>query len=316
MTLTSTTDPRYPTDRHGLIHRGLAHAGGFTDYELSAAVARGELRKVVRGIFVRAMDRTPADNHRLLAIATYLSAGDDVVVSHQSAATLLGIEMLKPELGRAQIIIGRRSGGHKDRHRHVRVGVVPAGERTQVRGIQVTSLERTAVDVACTTAMKFAGALAVFDSALRLGADPGEIARLLEQRRRGVECARLAFGYADGRAENPGESWGRAQMIEAGLPVPRLQHTFFDENDRFVARTDYDWDGRLVAEFDGEIKYGKLLRPGESRADVVKREKEREDALRRMDVMVVRFTWKDLEAGRVAAMLREWLDRFNLMASG
>ncbi len=44
------------------------------------------------------------------------------------------------------------------------------------------------------------------------------------------------------------------------------------------------------------------------------REKKREDTLRRMGVMVVRWVWDDLEQGRVAAMLTEWLVTLALMA--
>lgn len=305
----------YPVDRYGLIHRGRAKAAGYTDYELNSAVNRGELIKLFRGVLIPADDRDALGTHRSLAIAAYLGAVGDKVLSHESAAVLLGLEMLKPDLTRAQLTTGYRAGGRKDAHRHMRVGVIPDEQRTVVDGIAVTSLERTAVDVACTTAMGFAGALAVFDSALRNGADAEEITRLLKRKRRGVECARRAFDFADASAENPGESWGRAQMIEAGLPVPRLQHMFYDERGKLIARTDYDWEGQLVAEFDGDVKYRKLLRPGENATDVVTREKKREDNLRRIGVMVIRFTWRDLEAGRVADMVREWLDRLELTAA-
>ncbi|MFW0794334.1 hypothetical protein AAFP30_11025 [Gordonia sp. CPCC 205515] len=133
--------------------------------------------------------------------------------------------------------------------------------------------------------------------------------------RRRVASARRALDYADADSETAGESWGRAQMIEAGLPIPRLQHTFFDQDGTFVARTDYDWQGRLAGEFDGMEKYQKHLRDGESPFDAMKREKEREDDLRRMGVMVVRWTWADLEAGRVVGMILEWLDLLGLAAA-
>ncbi|MEE3850786.1 hypothetical protein VZC37_10615 [Gordonia sp. LSe1-13] len=157
--------------------------------------------------------------------------------------------------------------------------------------------------------------LAVFDSALRLGADRDVMRAMLHGRRHGVGHARRALHHADSGAENPGESWVRAQLIEAGLPIPRLQHEFYDEDGRFVARTDFDWAGLLVAEFDGDVKYGKHLRPGETPFQAMKREKTREDALRRMDVMVIRWTWKDLENRVVAGQAREWLIRFHLLAA-
>ncbi|WP_308203661.1 hypothetical protein [Gordonia aquimaris] len=47
----------------------------------------------------------------------------------------------------------------------------------------------------------------------------------------------------------------------------------------------------------------------------MKREKTREDALRKLGMMVIRWTWKDLEKGVVAAQARAWLARLNLMAA-
>ncbi|WP_324290217.1 hypothetical protein [Gordonia sp. SL306] len=81
------------------------------------------------------------------------------------------------------------------------------------------------------------------------------------------------------------------------------------------ARTDYDWSALLVGEFDGDVKYRKHLRPGETPFDAMKREKEREDALGRLGIMVVRWTWKDLEKGRVVGLIREWPARLQLIAA-
>ncbi|MAU80991.1 MAG: hypothetical protein CME34_03805 [Gordonia sp.] len=236
-------------------------------------------------------------------------------LSHQSAATLHDLPMLKPNLRRVHVATGSKSGGHRSATRHAHVGELKPTEVVLVDGIRVTSLERTAVDIACTTSMGFAGALAVFDAALRLGADRTMMSTMLRRRRPGIALARRALHHADGASENPGESWGRAQMIEAGLPIPRLQHEFRDANGKLVARTDYDWGGLLVGEFDGDVKYRKHLKPGETPFDAMKREKEREDKLRKMGIMVIRWTWKDLEQGRVVGLIRDWLTRLSLSAA-
>lgn len=213
------------------------------------------------------------------------------------------------------MITGSSNGGYRTTTQHRHVGTLADHEIVVIDGIRVTSLERTAVDVACTTPMGFAGALAVFDSAERMGADRDVMARMLRGRRRGAAHARRALHHADGKSENPGESWGRAQMIEAGLPIPRLQHGFHDDDGNLIARTDYDWAGLLVGEFDGKVKYEKLVRPGESASDVVIREKDRENALRRRGVTVIRWTWSDLEKGLVAGFIREWLTRLAIAAA-
>ncbi|WP_253662573.1 type IV toxin-antitoxin system AbiEi family antitoxin domain-containing protein [Williamsia maris] len=304
----------FPIDRHGLVHRSNAVQSGHTDAQLARAVAAGELTRVMRGVFTHRSDRTPEQAHRLMGIATGSPDGS-VVVSHQSAATLHRLEMLRPQLRRVHLTVGNGVKAHRTAVRHEHEAHLADHEVTTIDGVLVTSLERTAVDVARTTSMGFAGALAVLDSALRLGADRSVMASMMLTARRGVAQARRALHHADGNAENPGESWSRAQMINAGLPPARLQHRFRSSTGELLARTDFDWAGLLVGEFDGMVKYQKLLRPGETPFDAMRREKEREDALRRAGIMVIRWTWTDLERGRVVPMVRDWLLRFRLVTA-
>lgn len=305
----------FPTDRHQLIYRDACLHAGHTDDDLRRARRRGEIVAVVRGAFVATADRTPEEVHRLHVVATHeLGLVTSGVLSHQSAAVIHQLGLLLPDLSRVHVTSDGAAHGGRTAARHDHVGPVPPDEIVIVDGVPVTSLEWTAVDVACTTQMGFAGALAVFDAALRLGADREKLERLVRATRRGIGTARRALLHADPAAENPGESWCRAQIIEAGLTIPRLQHEFHDENGSFIARTDFDWDGLLVGEFDGKIKYQKHLRPGENVTDAVVREKNREDALRRRGVIVVRFTWDDLRNGAVADKIRGWLVTLNLVA--
>jgi hypothetical protein len=82
----------------------------------------------------------------------------------------------------------------------------------------------------------------------------------------------------------------------AGLPAPVLQFDVYDERGRWLGRSDYSWHGgRLLGEFDGKIKYGQLLKPGQSPGDAVFNEKRREDLLRDTGARVVRFVWAELD---------------------
>ncbi|MGC4963116.1 hypothetical protein [Gordonia sp. DT101] len=297
----------FPTDRHGLIHRATVLSAHFSDEEYRRALRTKETISIGRGVCVPAGKRSPTEWHRLKAIAASVTSDVTPTLSHQSAAVIPGIEMLTPNLRRIHMTTGTPNGGYRTTTQHRHVGRFAPDEVVEIEGLPVTSLERTAVDIACSSPLGFAGALAVLDSALRKGADREVMARLLGSRRRGAAHARRALHHADGLSENPGESWGRAQMIEAGLPVPRLQHEFHGTDGKFIARTDYDWAGLLVGEFDGKVKYEKLVRPGESTSDVVIREKAREDGLRRLGIVVLRWTWNDLRQGRVVGMIREWL---------
>jgi hypothetical protein len=69
-----------------------------------------------------------------------------------------------------------------------------------------------------------------------------------------------------------------------------------------AGRCDFGWRRyRTVGEFDGRVKYGRLLKPGQSPGDVVFEEKVREDELRDLRWRVVRWTWPDLSPGGVVA---------------
>lgn len=228
------------------------------------------------------------------------------MLSHQSAASLHRLPLLKGELDSVHLLSGKTRGGHKRGRRHIHAGT-PGDSTTVTDGVRVTSLARTAVDVAA--AGSFAQALVVLDGALRLGVTPESLAGELAVRRRaGIAVARRALACADGDSESVGESWSRAQFILAELPPPRLQVCHQCRTQR--PRVDFDWDGRLVGEFDGFVKYGReFLRPGEAPADAVFREKVREDELRERGLMVVRWTWRDLEQNLVVPMVRRWLAR-------
>lgn len=320
-------EPTYPHDRYGLIHRQAALDAGFTDGIIRADVRDGRLRRLAAGTYTpitptdagdkaqAAADRIEQFRLRGIAVATGWRCPGATVLSHHSAAALHGLPMLAPPLTRVHLTNGEIGGGHVRRSTHVHAAELPDGDVTEVDGIPVTSLARTAADVAqwttSTHPMAFAKALVVFDAALARGEIAEALAlQLNRRRRRGTRAARSALEHANGLAESVGESWGRAQMIVAGLPVPTLQVEHHVAGQ--VYRVDGDWSGKLVWEFDGMVKYGGHLRQGETAADAVIREKVREDALRRSGVMVVRSWWSMLERGTLVPMLADWLDHFGL----
>lgn len=118
-------------------------------------------------------------------------------------------------------------------------------------------------------------------------------------------------GFSDGRSESPGETLSRIICWRAGLPAPTLQFDVFDDGGVLVGRTDFCWEAeRTLGEFDGKVKYGRLLPPGDTAQDVVYREKRREDALRDLGWQVVRWSWTDLHRGwLVAERLQRAFDR-------
>ncbi|GAC53603.1 hypothetical protein [Gordonia amicalis] len=310
--------PPFPTDRFGLIHRDAALNAGFSDEQLSGATARRELVRLIPGVWTPALDvPTGADSlekrHRLRALAVATSGpADGHPLSHVSAAALHELPMLHPDLSLVHVTTGRTSGGSIRAHRHLHAAPLEAGEVVEVDVIRVTSIERTAVDVA--TMSNFDQALVIFDAALREGADQTVMADLLAgRRRRSARNARRALPFANAAAESVGESWGRAQMIDAGLPIPTLQREFVIGGHTY--RSDFDWEELLVGEFDGLHKYGRLRSADESATDVVVREKLREDRLRAKGITVVRWTWSTLEKRQLAPLLQPWLAKLGLFAA-
>ena len=63
-----------------------------------------------------------------------------------------------------------------------------------------------------------------------------------------------------------------------------------------MGRCDFGWpEFKVLGEFDGKKKYGELLRrPGQTAEDVLIEEKRREDRLRSLGWIVVRWMWSDL----------------------
>ena len=118
----------------------------------------------------------------------------------------------------------------------------------------------------------------------------------------------LVLALADERFDGPGEARTFHALWRQGIEAPIPQHPVQDDHGRVVASLDFAWPHRGVwLEFDGRIKYERLLSAGERASDVVVREKAREDLVRRLTGWTcVRITWADLnDPRRVAAMVRQ-----------
>jgi hypothetical protein len=116
----------------------------------------------------------------------------------------------------------------------------------------------------------------------------------------GSRAAARVVAFADPRSESVGESRSRVLMHRLDLPGPDLQVRVLRRDGSEIGRCDFGWEAyRTVGEFDGRIKYGRLLRPGQSPGDAVFEEKRREDELRDHRWQVARWTWQDLDRPRV-----------------
>ena len=279
-------------------------ARGYTDDEVRRFGRR--LVSVRPGAYVAPDDErlgAPESRHLLAVRAAVSQVATGSVVSHVSAAVLHGIAVWDVPLDRVHVTRPGNSGGRRSRHLQLHVAPLPPEEIVVVDGIAVTSIARTVADLART--VPFEQAVVIADNALFRGRSddrarfgPVDLAAALARapRRHGAAAAWRVSAFANGLAESPGESRSRVAILGAGLPMPELQVVLHSAEGRPLGRVDFWWPAHcVVGEFDGRVKYGRLLRPGQSPGDAVFAEKVREDALREPGRKVARWTWGELD---------------------
>lgn len=287
-------------------------AAGFSDDEMRRLVRTGRLTPVRRGAYVQGgLPDGVLERHALHIAAAMRELAGDAVVSHVSAAVLHGLRIWGVPLERVHVTRRRAGGGRRGALVHVHVASLDPAEITTVAGLPVTSLARTAADLA--RMLPFEQAVVVVDSAMFYKrpdrVERGDLVDVLDAvpRRPGTRSARRVIDFSNGRSESVGESRSRLVIAAAGLPMPVLQWEVRGSATwALVGRVDFGWpELRTVGEFDGLVKYGRTLHPGQDVAEVLVAEKVREDALRDEDLGVVRWIWPDLaNFGATARRLR------------
>lgn len=238
--------------------------------------------------------------HRETIRGTVPRLASDALVSHTSAAVLHGLPVWNLHLDRVHFTRSRSYGGRRQRWLHLHVAPIDEVERVTVDGVNCTSLPRTLVDVARTLPPR--QAVAIGDRALTLGLDPQKLVWSLARAKGwpGIPRARRVVDFLDARRESPGESHSRVVLSDIGLRPSHTQYEVRDRLGQLVARTDFCWQEHgTIGEFDGRIKYGRVLNPDQDVEQVLIDEKRREDALRDLGWQVVRWTWPDLATAQV-----------------
>lgn len=297
----------------GLHLRSRLLASGWSEDEVRRLLRIGDLSRVRRGSYVVGpLPHEPVHRHRLAVQAAVRALAAAAVVSHASAAVLHGLPLWNVPLQRVHATRARPSGGRRSALVHVHTAPLHADEIVVVDGVAVTSVARTLVDLA--RVVPFEQAVVALDAALaRELVDGAALAEALLRATgwRGCPAARRAVAFAEPGAASVGESRSRVAILRAGLPRPLLQWEVHDGSGLRIGRTDFGWpELGAVGEFDGEIKYGRLLRPGQSAGEVVFAEKVREDHIRATGLAMARWTWAELGpafapvAARIRAQFR------------
>jgi hypothetical protein len=282
----------------GVVTRSQALAAGYTEAEIRRRRRRRQWLAIRRGAYVdrvafAAMNRD--QRHVALIHAVVRSLDRPAVVSHTSAAVIRGLPSWGLDLSLVHVTRGDLHSPRIEAGVHHHAGELRNDDIEQVNGIWVTSPARTAIDTARVT--EFEAAVVVTDALLHRGLAKGTILDRLESMRDwpGTCNAGRVAEFADGRSESVGESRSRVAFELIGLPRPDLQRLITTSDGRIVGRPDFLFDEFwTIGEFDGRVKYGRLLKPGEDPGDVVWREKQREDRMRDLGYEVGRLIWPDL----------------------
>lgn len=309
----------------GFFTRAQALARGESDKSLRAELRAGTLVRLRHGSYARADLVAGLDDrarHLLLARAALHQQRGEVALAGPSAALLHGFDVFGHDLGvvhlaRLDLGSGRREAGVV----HHVIGPAAGLRVTHLGGVLVVSPEDAVWQTALLSSLE--GGVVTADSALHQRPTLAGPLRALVARTRAQpssRTARLALRLSRAEAESAGESLTRVACFRHGIPSPDLQHEVFDPSGRLIGRTDLFWEGaRLLGEFDGKIKYGRLLRKGETSTDAVVREKRREDAMRRTRCGMARFTWSEVQPDvahrRMAVLAHELEDARQLYVS-
>jgi very-short-patch-repair endonuclease len=284
-----------------VVSRGQLRALGLTEDAISDRIASGYLQPVFRGAFAvghRAINRSG----RMLA--AILACDEDTVVSHGSAAELLGlwdkqlpvIHVIPPDWS------GRKTPGI--RWHRVRL---PRLDEIEVRnGVKCTTISRTIVDMAGESSWGQLRRL-VEQAAILRQLDVNEIDLVLSRgRRRGAPRLRTILSGWRGTSKSPRirsqlEARLLPLLIEEGLPAPKTNVELSVDGNRF--EIDLLWQTqRLAIETDGEETHG-------TRA-AFQRDRKRDQILTAAGFRTARITWRQVVdepnavVHRIARMLK------------
>ena len=281
------------------ILRPRALRDGYSDNEIRRLRRNGTWASIRRGGYVESAGQQPMDvrvRHELLVRSTVPGLRLPAVVSHTSAAVLLGIPLWSTHLGIVHVTRPRPANGGRSGSLLCHSAAISPDEVMILNDLEITTPARTIVDLART--LPFEQSVVAADAALHMGLLTADDLLAAALSLTGAPRSRAALRvarFANGLSESVGESRSRVLMHRAGLPDPVLQLEVFDVHGRHLGRSDYGWRrGRVLGEFDGRVKYGRLLKPGQSPGDVVFDEKVREDALRDNGARMVRWIWAEL----------------------
>jgi very-short-patch-repair endonuclease len=230
---------------------------GLTDREIAGAVGAGRLHRVFRRAY--AVGHPHASPRGRLLAATF-ACGKGALISHRSAAALLGLLDKGPAV--IDVIPASEAGRAIDGIRFHRVRAPRRDEMGTVDGIPCTSPARTLVDLAgavgdrtLRSCFERAAQRKLLDiPAIEASMDPGRrgnpsLRKLIDEWRRAALVTR------NGKLKSPLEAKVLPLLVRRDLPAPRLNAPVQIANGRI--EVDFLWpDHRFVVEADSRDFHG------------------------------------------------------------
>jgi hypothetical protein len=279
---------------------------------LARDVERGVLVKLRRGAYVSEQvwsGLSPRARHVLRIKAVVAAAERPIAVAGLSAAAVWGMPISGDWPNEVTVLDEWRGGGRAEPG----VRRTAAGFRTarfvELDGIRLTDLTRTVLDVA--RRHSFTDAIGSVDWALWRGNERAIGRDMLSDDIRNLDASlgrrhlERVVGFATSLSDSFGESRCRAVIHLLGFDAPELQVEFRDEQGSMFP--DFFWRGvQSAAEFDGKQKYTRNEFTRGDPAEVLWREKKREDRLRRQLHGFTRILTSDVDRPeRLAALLTD-----------
>lgn len=293
-------DPlRVLTATDGFFTRQEALSAGYAGRQIASNVRTGYWIRFRRGAYAFADEwRALSDvgRHRVRSNAVMRSLGDAVALSHVSGCIRHGIDEWGLPLGRVHVT--RLDGGpgriEGDVVHHE--GLALDSDVVRVGGHLVIKPDRCVLEAASRVDNEVA--LCLMESGMRAGVYDVDALRSQYDAMQFWPFMRhlqVPVRLASPKAGSVGESRGNWMFWSLGVPAPVHQFEVRYDNGDLAGICDWAWpDRRLLGEFDGRIKYGRLLKPGQDPGDAVFEEKKREDLLRELtSFAMIRFIWAD-----------------------
>jgi very-short-patch-repair endonuclease len=231
---------RIASSGHGVVTRAELLNAGVTRREIAARLKRGGLIRVHRGVY-RVGHRAPSAEATYLAAV--LAAGEGALLSGRAAAHLLGLVKGAPPPPEVIARTQRRIEGVRTR----RARSLNARDATTWRGIPVTTVARTLVDIAPDLPLD-ALARACHEAGVRHGTTPRMVEAVLARRPSSPgakELRRVIHGDIHVTLSKL-EAHFLELLRNAGLPLPVTNRP------AGTRRVDCRWpEHRLTVELDG-----------------------------------------------------------------